>query len=84
VELIHATELTVSGLALDLAGTRLAFAMKAGPAALDTSSEIYSIGTDGTGNGNVTPAYFPTNFLVHQAIFARDERGLYFIAEWWD
>jgi len=45
---------------------------------------IYMINADGTGNRNVTPAYFPTNFLVHQAIFARDERGLYFIAEWWD
>jgi hypothetical protein len=44
---------------------------------------LYMVNADGTNNRNVTPAYFPKAFLVHQAVFSGDDLKLYFVAEWY-
>ena len=45
--------------------------------------DIYLMDADGTDNRNITPAYFPPEFLCHWAIFSNDEASIYFIGEWW-
>ena len=38
---------------------------------------------DGSDNSVVTPAYFPAEFLCHQAVFSLDDGDIYFIGQWW-
>jgi dipeptidyl aminopeptidase/acylaminoacyl peptidase len=38
---------------------------------------------DGTENRNITPSYFPPEFLCHWAVFSSDVTAIYFIGEWW-
>jgi Tol biopolymer transport system component len=45
--------------------------------------DIYLMNADGTGNHNITPGYFPADFLCHFAIFNTDDSSIYFIGEWW-
>jgi Tol biopolymer transport system component len=45
--------------------------------------DIYVMDSDGTGNRNVTPAFFPPEFLCHGVVFSPDDGTLYFIGEWW-
>jgi Tol biopolymer transport system component len=45
--------------------------------------DLFELEVDGTGIENVTPAYFPDNFLCHWGIFSRDDTRIYFIGEWW-
>jgi Tol biopolymer transport system component len=45
--------------------------------------DIYIMNADGTDNHNVTPEYFPAEFLVHHAVFSKDDSTIYFIGEWW-
>jgi Tol biopolymer transport system component len=45
--------------------------------------DIYIMNADGTKNENITPAYFPPEFLCHWAIFSREDMKLYFIGELW-
>ncbi|MFZ5912231.1 MAG: TolB family protein [Chloroflexota bacterium] len=45
--------------------------------------DMYIMNADGTNKHNVTPEYFPADFLVHNAIFSKDDSKLYFIGEWW-
>jgi Tol biopolymer transport system component len=46
--------------------------------------DIYIMNADGTDSHNVTPGYFPAQFLCHWAVFANDDNDIYFIGEWWE
>ena len=54
-------------------------------AAIDDAGlyRLYMMGPDGSDIRNVTPDYFPPDFLCHAAIFSRDDSKLLFIGEWW-
>jgi TolB protein len=54
-------------------------------AAIDAAGQydLHLMNTDGTGNRNITPGYFPPEFLCHWAVFSNDDRSIYFIGEWW-
>jgi len=45
--------------------------------------DIFMMASDGTNNKNITPNYFPPDFLVHSAIFSKDDSKIFFIGEWW-
>lgn len=45
--------------------------------------DLYLLNSDGSGNRNITPSYFPAEFLCHWGIFASDDSSIYFIGEWW-
>jgi Tol biopolymer transport system component len=44
---------------------------------------LYMMNEDGSGIRDVTPSYFPPDFLCHGAIFSRDDSQLFFLGEWW-
>jgi Tol biopolymer transport system component len=46
--------------------------------------DIWIINSDGTDNRNVTPEYYPAEFLCHSPIFSVDDTKVYFIGEWWE
>jgi Tol biopolymer transport system component len=46
--------------------------------------DIYIMNPDGTGNHNVTPDYFPSNFLCHQPVFSQNDASIYFLGQWWE
>jgi Tol biopolymer transport system component len=47
--------------------------------------DIYTVNSDGTNDHNITPSYFPADFLVRQtAIFSADDSKIYFIGMWWE
>ncbi len=46
--------------------------------------DVYMMNADGTNARNITPDYFPANFLVRQtAVFSKDDSQIYFIGMWW-
>jgi Tol biopolymer transport system component len=45
--------------------------------------DAYTILPDGRENTNITPGFFPPQFLIHSAVFGGSETMLYFIGEWW-
>ena len=45
--------------------------------------DIYMMDSDGTNNRNITPGYFPADFLIHSAVFSPDDSEIYFVGEWW-
>ncbi|MGQ9834220.1 MAG: hypothetical protein ACUVRJ_10585, partial [Candidatus Villigracilaceae bacterium] len=45
--------------------------------------DMYIMNASGTDNHNITPEYFPAEFLVHNAAFSKDDSKIYFIGEWW-
>jgi len=45
--------------------------------------DMYTVLADGTGNQNITPEYFPPDFLCHSPIFFKDDSGIFFIGQWW-
>jgi len=45
--------------------------------------DLYMMNADGTENRNITPQYFPPEFLCHWAVFSTDDKAVYFIGEWW-
>jgi len=45
--------------------------------------DLYQMNADGSNIANITPDYFPPEFLCHFAIFSPDEREIFFIGEWW-
>jgi Tol biopolymer transport system component len=45
--------------------------------------DLYLMNANGTENRNITPAYFPPQFLVHWAVFSKDDKAIFFIGEWW-
>ncbi len=44
--------------------------------------DMYMMNADGTDNRNITPDYFPADFLVHSAVFSIDDVKIYFIGHW--
>jgi Tol biopolymer transport system component len=44
---------------------------------------IYMMKSDGTSNMDVTPSYFPDEFLCHSVVFSQDDSRLFFIGQWW-
>ena len=44
---------------------------------------MYMMDSDGANNRDITPSYFPQDFLCHTAVFSRDDSKLFFIGEWW-
>ena len=46
--------------------------------------DIYLMNSDGTDIQNITPDYFPSNFLCHSPVFAKDDAKIFFIGEWWE
>jgi Tol biopolymer transport system component len=45
--------------------------------------DIYTMNADGSENRNVTPDYFPENFLCHDPIFSTDDSKILFVGEWY-
>jgi len=43
---------------------------------------IYVVNTDGSGNHDATPDYFPQNFLCYAPVFSKDDSKIYFIGQW--
>jgi len=45
--------------------------------------DIYLMNSDGSENRNITPEYFPADFLCHHPIFSKDDSKLFFVGEWY-
>jgi Tol biopolymer transport system component len=45
--------------------------------------DLYVMSADGTDNRNLTPDYFPPQFLCHWAVFSGDDSSIFFVGEWW-
>ena len=46
--------------------------------------DIYQINADGSNMANITPAYFPPDFLCYTPAFSIDDSKIFFIGEWWE
>jgi Tol biopolymer transport system component len=46
--------------------------------------DMYIMNSDGTKNHNITPDYFPADFLCQAATFSWDDSAVYFTGEWWE
>jgi Tol biopolymer transport system component len=46
--------------------------------------DIYMMNSDGTNYRDITPEYFPNDFLCHSVVFSNDDSILYFIGQWWE
>jgi len=44
--------------------------------------DIYLMDTNGKNNRNITPEYYPDEFLCHSSIFSVDDSKMYFVGEW--
>jgi Tol biopolymer transport system component len=81
------TRLTNNGYAQGLAnwsnsGTHIVYIV----AAINNEGkyDIYQMKADGADNQNITPDYFPSNFLCHSPVFSKDDSKIFFIGEWWE
>ncbi|MFC1994176.1 TolB family protein [Chloroflexota bacterium] len=45
--------------------------------------DIYTMSNDGSNHQNITPQYFPRNFLCHTPLFSQDDSKIFFIGQWW-
>jgi Tol biopolymer transport system component len=45
--------------------------------------DLYLMNSDGSENQNITPKYYPEEFLCHDPIFSKDDSKIYFIGEWY-
>ncbi len=45
--------------------------------------DVYVVNSDGTDNHNITPSYFPPDFLCHSPVFSGDDSKVLFIGQWW-
>ena len=45
--------------------------------------DIYFMDSDGSENRNITPEYFPADFLCHHPIFSKDDTKIFFVGEWY-
>jgi len=45
--------------------------------------DIYLMSSDGSENRNVTPEYFPADFLCHDPVFSKDDSKIFFVGEWY-
>lgn len=46
--------------------------------------DIYMMNSDGSNIHDITPDYFPSEFLCHNAIFSKDDSKIYFIGQWYE
>jgi len=46
--------------------------------------DLYSINKDGSDNHQISPEYFPANFLIHSARYANDSSTVYLVGQWWE
>lgn len=46
--------------------------------------DLYLMNQDGSNNHDITPEYFPDNFLCQFAVFSANDAVIYFIGEWWE
>jgi TolB protein len=46
--------------------------------------DIYMMNSDGSNYRDITPDYFPNDFLCYPAIFSNDDSSIYFIGQWWE
>jgi TolB protein len=81
----HETQLTNTGYSQGLAcfshkGDKIAYIV----AAIGDQGkyDIYLMNTNGDSNNDITPSYFPTNFLCYSPIFSGDDSKIYFIGQW--
>lgn len=44
---------------------------------------LHMMDANGTNSRDVTPLYYPTSFLCHAAVFAKNDRSVYFVGQWW-
>ena len=44
---------------------------------------MYIMDATGANSRDATPAYFPPDFLCRAAVFAKDDRSIYFVGQWW-
>ncbi len=44
--------------------------------------KVYEMNSDGTNVRNITPGYYPSNFLIKSIVFETDNE-IYFIGQWW-
>jgi Tol biopolymer transport system component len=49
----------------------------------DGKYDIYLMNSDGSENHNITPEYFPADFLCHNPIFSKDDSKIFFVGEWY-
>lgn len=49
----------------------------------DAQYDIYVMNSDGSQNRNITPEYFPADFLCQHAIFSKDDSKIFFVGEWY-
>lgn len=81
------TRLTDTGYSQGLAnwsrdGEKLVYAVAA---IGDTPAfDIHMMNSDGTDDRNITPDWFPDDFLCHRAIFSADGTSVYFTGQWWE
>jgi len=45
--------------------------------------DLYLMNADGTSSRDITPDYFPQEFLCHSPIFSKDDSRIFFIGQWW-
>jgi Tol biopolymer transport system component len=81
------TRLTDTGYAQGLAswshsGDRLVYTVAAIAGA--GKYDIYAMNSDGTDNCNITPDYFPADFLCYSPVFSKDDAKIFFIGRWWE
>ena len=62
-------------------GTKIVYLV----AAIDGTAQfdLYMMNVDGSDNRNITPGWFPSEFLCHAAVFSTDDSSIYFVGEWW-
>lgn len=63
------------------AGDRLVYVVAA--IGLEGQYDLYMMNSDGSDNHNITPDYFPAEFLCHRAMFSTDDTAILFIGEWY-
>ncbi len=63
-------------------GNQIVFAVSA--IGNEGAYDIYLMNADGNNLRNVTPDYFPPNFLANSPIFSLDDSTIYFVGEWWE
>jgi Tol biopolymer transport system component len=49
----------------------------------DGKYDLYIMNSDGSENRNITPDYFPADFLCHDPIFSEDDTKIFFVGEWY-
>ena len=45
--------------------------------------DLFMTSVDGSGTRDITPTYFPSQFLCHSVVFSEEDTSLYFVGEWW-